>query len=247
MALACILTNMKRGTLRFYWYVTWDGLLSLRHLFRVHVLELKAVHKEGENIQTFIFNQRQKLKFEAGQYGLWMIPRWIWGKPARLFTIAASPTEETLQISTRISGTDFKQKLAKLPIGSKVYLMGPIGRFTLGKQPPKAAVLIAGGIGATPMRAIATYVYDTKLPVDLTLIHSADGYYLYRDEFEKKMPHTHFVTKETFAKTLQAVADQAAKDTPFYISGPPGFVVFVEKTLQQTGRRTIRKDGFLGY
>lgn len=238
---------MKRGTLWFYLYVTWEAVLGFKHLFRLHVVELKEARQEGENIQTFVFAQRKKLRHEAGQYGLWMIPRWIWGKPARLFTIAASPTEDTVQISTRISGSDFKQKLAKLPLGSKVYLLGTIGRFTLGKKPPPAAVLVAGGIGVTPMRAIATYVHDAQVPTRLTLIHSADGFYLYRQEFEQKIPECHFETKETFLKTLEGVAAKAGAYTPFYISGPPGFVVFAEKSLRQLGKRNIRKDGFLGY
>jgi ferredoxin-NADP reductase len=238
---------MRRNTLWFYIYVTWEGILIFKNLFRLHVVELKATRKEGENIQTFIFAQRRKLRFEAGQYALWMIPRFIWGKPARLFTIAASPTEDTLQVSTRISSTDFKQKLSRLPIGSKVYLLGPIGRFTLGKDPPKAAVLVAGGIGATPMRALATFVHDARVPTRLTLIHSADGYYLYREEFEQKVPECHFVTKETFSKTLQDAAGRVSDDTPFYISGPPGFVGFVEDSLRKLGKKHIRKDGFLGY
>jgi ferredoxin-NADP reductase len=238
---------MRRDTFWFYLQVTWDGLLGLKNLFRLHVLKLKEVHREGENIQTFIFTRPKKLKFEAGQYGLWMIPRWIWGKPARLFTIAASPTEDTLQVSTRISGTDFKQKLSKLPIGCKVYLMGPIGRFTLGKNPPSAAVLVAGGIGATPMRALATFVHDADVPTKLTLIHSADGFYLYQKEFEQKVSECHFVTKETFPKTLEEVAAKADAGTPFYLSGPPGFVVFAEKSLKGFGKKNIHKDGFLGY
>jgi ferredoxin-NADP reductase len=178
---------------------------------------------------------------------MWFMPQFIWGKPARLFTIAASPTEGTLQVSTRISGTDFKQKLAKLPIGGKFYMLGPFGRFVLGDIPPKAAVLVAGGIGVTPMRAISRYVYDTKTPTQLTLIHSADKYYLFRKEFEKYVPECHFVTKSTFVKTLQEVLRRVPPDTPFYVSGPPGFVVFADQTLRQLGCKHIRKDGFLGY
>lgn len=238
---------MRKGTLWFYLYVTWEAVLGFRTLFKLHTLKIKEVRKEGENIKTFIFSPNKKVNFEAGQYGLWFMPKFIWGKPARLFTVAASPTEGTLQISTRISGSDFKQKLDKLPLGSKVYMMGPIGRFVLGKKPPESAVLVAGGIGVTPMRAVSRFVYDTKAPVELTLIDSADDYYLYRKEFEKYVPHRHFVTRKTFPKALKEVVAKADKGTPFYLSGPPAFVVAAEQNLKQLGMRNIRKDGFLGY
>lgn len=228
-------------------YVTWEMLLDLKGLFTLHSLKLKEIRQEGENIKTLVFSQGKRARFEAGQYGLWFMPKFIWGKPVRLFTVAASPTEDTLQVSTRISGTDFKQKLSKLPAGGKVYMFGPIGRFVLGKTPPKNAVLVAGGIGVTPMRSIARFVYDTKSPVKLTLIHSADKYYLYRKEFEKYVPECHFVTKETLLQTLKDVAGRVPGNTPFYISGPPAFVTFTEQSLKQLGCRNIRKDGFLGY
>lgn len=238
---------MRKGSLWFYLYVTWEMLLDLKGLVTPHALRLTEVRQEGENIKTFVFQPKKKIPFEAGQYGMWWMPIWIWGKPVRLFTVAASPTEETLQVSTRISSSDFKQKLSRLPVGAKLYMFGPIGRFVLGKEPPESAVLVAGGIGATPMRAIARFVYDTKTPTTLTLIHSADGYYLYRQEFEAYVPKCHFVTKETFAKTLEEVVSQTPTGAPFYLSGPPAFVTFADKLLREMGRTDIRRDGFLGY
>ncbi len=238
---------MRKKTLWFYAYVGWEMLLDLKGLFTLHSLRLKEIRQEGENIKTFVFSQNKKAEFEAGQYGLWFMPKFIWGKPYRFFTVAASPTEDTLQISTRISNTDFKRKLAGLPVGSKVYMIGPIGRFVLGKKPPETAVLVAGGIGATPMRAIARFAYDTKAPVKLTLVHSADGYYLYQKEFEKYVPDCRFVTRDTFPQTLQEIAGKVPDDTPFYLSGPPAFVVSTEKVLKQLNRKNIRKDGFIGY
>jgi len=237
----------KKRLIYFNLYVLWEILLSLRGLFSLHVVRLKQTHHEGENIKTFVMSKPKRFNFEAGQYGLWFIPRMIWGKPVRLFTIAASPTEDTLQISTRISSTSFKQKLSALPLGSRVFMCGPLGKFTLGAQPPKEVVLVAGGIGVTPMRALSKFVHDTSAPVKVTLIHSADKFYLYQNQFKQNVPNCHFVTKATFAKTLEDVAKAAARDAVFYISGPPAFVVFAEAELRRHGKRRIKKDGFLGY
>lgn len=238
---------MLKAILKFYLYVTWESLLALGGPFRLHSLRLKEVRQEGENIKTFIFSPKKEATFEAGQYGLWFMPKWIWGKPFRFFTIAASPTEGTLRVSTRISNSDFKQKLAKLPIGGKFYMLGPIGRFTLGKQPPKIAVMVGGGIGVTPMRAVSRFVYDSKTPAKLILVDSANDYYLFRDEFEKYAAECHFVTRETLLSTLEAVVKEVPPHTPFYISGPPAFVFAAEENLKQLGVTHINKDAFLGY
>lgn len=228
-------------------YVGWEMLIGIRGLFSLHRLTLEEVRREGEDITTFVFRPRKKVRFEAGQYGLWFMPRVVWGKPYRFFTIAASPTEETVQLSTRISKSAFKRKLAAQPVGSTMYVLGPFGRFVLGKKPPESAVLVAGGIGVTPMRAIARFAHDTHTPTNLTLVHSASGFYLYRKEFEKYLPDCRFVTRENSAKTLEAVAAKQAPDTPFYVSGPPAFVVATEEMLQKLGRHNIHKDGFVGY
>ena len=233
--------------LRFYLHDAGDLILGFPRLFALYPLTLKAARKEGENIMTFVFSPKKKVVFEAGQYGLWFMPKFIRGKPWRLFTVAASPTEDTVQLSTRISQTDFKQQLSKLPLGSKVYMVGPIGRSVLGSAPPKAAVLVTGGIGATLMRTLSRYAYDARLNTKLTLIDSAGNFYLYREEFERYVPECHFVTRQTFAQTLEDVARRASPETPFYISGPPAFVTAAESQLRQLGRNNIKMDGFLGY
>ncbi len=238
---------MPLNKLRFYLHDLGDVILGFPRLFVLHSLTLREVRKEGENIVTFVFSPKKKVNFDAGQYGLWFMPKFIRGKPWRLFTVAASPTEDTVQLSTRISQTDFKQQLSKLPLGSRVYMIGPIGRVVWGNVPPKNAVLVTGGIGATLMRTLSRYAYDLHLDTKVTLINSADGYYLYREEFERYLPECHFVTRQTFPGTLEEVARRVSPGTPFYISGPPAFVTAAEGRLRQLGRSNIKMDGFLGY
>jgi ferredoxin-NADP reductase len=238
---------MKKYKLRFTISVTLEMFKTFVGLFTIHKLQLVEKHEEGEDITTFVFAPHRKFTYQAGQYGVWLIPQLIWGKPARLFTIAASPTEDTLQISTRIRTTDFKKKLNRLPIGSTVYMVGPLGVFTLDKIPLKKTVLLAGGIGITPMRSIAQYVHDQKIATTVTLIHSASSYYLYQDELKHLIPDSHFVDRESFEQTLEKVLKNTDDDTVYYLSGPPAFVVDTEKILEANGVKHIKKDGFLGY
>lgn len=233
-------------TLRLYAGILRDSLKSLPRLFAIYKLTLKEVRDEGENIKTFIFASKRKVRFQAGQYGIWFMPRFIKGKPARLFTVAAAPGEDTVQVSTRIGPSDFKQKLSRLKPGDTVYVDGPIGEFVLPKILPEHIVFVAGGIGITPIRSLSKHIHDNALPVKTTLVHSADGYYLYQDELKGYVDTAHFTTRENFDATLQQLATERP-NAIYYLSGPPGFVEVAHNTLAAHGVKHIRTDAFLGY
>jgi ferredoxin-NADP reductase len=224
-----------------------DALLAAKNLLVPYKIVLVEVRNEKEDIKTFVFRPSKKIRFKAGQYGVWFLPTWVWGKPARLFTIASSPEEETIQLSTHISSSNFKQKLSRLKPGDVMYIYASLGRTVLPEQLPSAIVLIAGGIGITAMHSLAKHVRDSKLPIKVTLIHSAKQFYLYKDEMVRYADEASFVTRETFEKQATSVISQASPNTIFYVSGPPAFVNATEAFLKQHGIINVKKDGFLGY
>jgi ferredoxin-NADP reductase len=233
-------------TIRLYFGILRDSLKSFNKLFVIHHLTLQKVRTEGEDIKTFVFKSNKDLDYRAGQYGIWMLKRWVKGKPFRLFTVASPPDEGVIQLSTRISKSDFKQKLNKLVPGDKLLMFGPIGEFTIPKQPPGDIVFVAGGIGITPIRAIAKHIRDASLPIKSILIHSSHDLYLYKAELEQYIDQTYFTTHDNFETTLDKVAKQQQNAT-YYLSGPPQFVESARKLLMQNNIRLIKTDGFLGY
>ena len=62
---------------------------------------------------------------------------------------------------------DYTSGIAKVPPGRRVFLDGPYGAFTADSAPADMLVLIAGGVGITPMMSIVRTFADNgdKRPV----------------------------------------------------------------------------------
>src|SRR5262249_51603704 len=141
------------------------------------LLEKKKI--EGTDIMSFKFskqgtqgggeqeNGKKYLEYTSGQYAYFDIggvkddPK----GPIRHFTIASSPTEDFIMISTRIRDTPYKKRLSSLEEGVRVKVKGPEGRFILHEDNSKAAVFLSGGIGVTPFRSMIKYATDKQLSI----------------------------------------------------------------------------------
>ena len=76
--------------------------------------------------------------------------RWWASHP---FSLSAVPDAGSLRITVKDLG-DFSGKLASIPIGTRVVTEGPFGVFTDAARHRPKALLIGGGIGITPIRAM---------------------------------------------------------------------------------------------
>jgi ferredoxin-NADP reductase len=106
------------------------------------------------------------------------------------YSLTSSPTvRDTIEIAVKRNDdqpvTRFLHERAS--VGDRLFVEGGQGNcyFTAGMAP--ALVLIAGGIGITPLISIARYVRDAAQDVRVTLIHSARtaDEHLFRAELEQ--------------------------------------------------------------
>src|SRR3990167_3726332 len=118
---------------------------------KITKLNLLSSREEAGNIRTFIF-EPDGLTWIAGQRQAYILPQA--GKTEkenqRFFTISSAPSEKTINISTRISKSAFKQTLNALSPGETIDAFGLAGKFTWEEEPSKPVVLVAAGIGVTP-------------------------------------------------------------------------------------------------
>jgi len=187
------------------------------------------------------------------------------GLDLRPMSLATSPTRPHLEYGVRVSDSTFKQAFAALRPGDTVVAQGPLGHYILDQARP--AVLLAGGIGITPLKGMAEYAADQKLSIPVRLIFSNRdvGEIVYREEL-KALEHAnpmfrvlHTLTRPTpgswEGKTGRVDAKLLAEathdlDQPiYYLCGAPGYVEACFQILMDSGvpEADIRFELFRGY
>jgi ferredoxin-NADP reductase len=202
---------------------------------------------------SYRFSRPAEYRFQAGQWYTVAIPS-PEGPLDRHFSHADSPTEPFIELTTRLTGSDFKKVLDSLPLGSEVEIEGPYGHFLFGYETPKIAFL-TGGIGVTPVRSMLRYLADTGGTgriegQELVVFYGSmteDGivYKSEFDEFELKIVGlrvVHVITNPTeswkgYGGFITADIIRAELADPgvwtYYISGPPPMITAMQKVMDQ--------------
>jgi len=186
----------------------------------------------------------------------------------RTFSIASAPGKDRILVATRDRGSAFKRSLVAAPLGTALELDGPYGNFTLPNKPTNA-VLLAGGIGVTPFRAMAEDVLERSLDHTLSLIHSnrtpEETPFLLEllnwatrgDNFNYRPTMTKPERSKRKWEGARRRVDAASlrewlprdPNTVHYVAGPEGFVRGATEALKEAGvdEDQIRAEEFPGY
>jgi ferredoxin-NADP reductase len=132
--------------------------------------------KIADSTYAFTLEPREApFAYRAGQTIDLTLPRMSHPDPAgnkRTFSIANAPGYGGFLIATRVRGGGLKLGLVEAPLGSDLEVEGPYGNFTLPNK-PSDVVMLAGGIGITPFRAMVEDALERSLDHTLSLIHSS--------------------------------------------------------------------------
>jgi ferredoxin-NADP reductase len=219
-------------------------------------------------------NGKKSLEYTAGQYAYFDIggvkddPK----GPIRHFTIASSPTEDFIMISTRIRDTPYKKRLSSLEEGVRTKVKGPQGRFVLHEDYSKPAVFLSGGIGVTPFRSMIKYATDKQLSVKILMFDSNRNQQsiLYKKEFDewananRNLKIAYTITEDEdgtwkgergridngmLTKHLTS-NDYDTNRSIFYVCGPPAMLNAMKKILEDDlniTKERIKVEEFTGY
>lgn len=147
--------------------------------------QITKIVEESSVIKSFYLQAPadQKPQFEAGQF--LTVKKTIHDKEQiRTYTVSSAPSDEQLRISIKheqghndIAAGVFSSFMHKqVSVGDIIQAKAPTGSFTFDTSSQRPTVLIAAGIGITPMISIARYVLQeairTRSIQPLTLICS---------------------------------------------------------------------------
>ena len=241
---------------RDYWlalYAIAAGLiLSFRvgHPLRIalrHRLRVARVVPEGAGIVSVYVTGRElgRLRASAGQYFRWRFLAGDGWWKAHPFSLSAAPNGDFLRLTVKAVG-DGSAEVHRLTPGTAVVAEGPYGIFTAQRRRRSGVLLIAGGVGITPLRALLEEIGAGSSPVLLYRAGSWDEV-IFRDEIDELMAlhggtvH-HLVGRrgtEVGGDPLDAAALRRlvpdVRDRDVFLCGPPGMVAGVGDVLGALG------------
>lgn len=219
-------------------------------------LKVEKVVIEGPGVVSVIMRGRNldSLGAVGGQFFGWRFLSKGHALMSHPYSLSAAPTKNHLRITVKDLG-DHSRTLAFLKPGTRVFVEGPYGAFTAGRSTQPHVVLVGGGVGITPVRALmdelkggaqldvifrASKEEDLVLKAEMDyLAHNSNGsiriHYLVGPRKNHPMD----------ARSLKALVPTFA-DSDIYICGPEPLVSAVRKAAEDLGvpKNRIHDEAF---
>jgi predicted ferric reductase len=220
-------------------------------LARRRPYKVTGVKAEGPKVWTLELEAdgHEGLRFVPGQF-VWLT---LGDTPFTLqqhpFTIASSAARAGRYSFTIKELGDFTSRIGSTKADSRAWLEGPFGGLRVSPE-AEAVVLIAGGIGITPMMSILRTMRDTGDTRPVTLVYGApdaDGL-IFADELAAMPEHVRFVPVLENpgpgwdgerglidAALLERVLAPDTPATDYVVCGPPPMMDEAERALMARG------------
>lgn len=224
--------------------------------------EVINIIKETSDTYSFQLTIPEGMEWKAGQHSFFQFKDYEVAegdKPKRVFSVASTMEDKFIMFTTRIEElhTSYKEILLnQLKVGDKILMSQPIGNFNVHEN-YKKSLIIAGGIGITPIRSIFKHLQFHNLnDHEFTVFYSDDrGEFAYVETFEeikKAMPNLdfHFISnRDEFNEKVDTYAKEIQNEAEYLIAGSPGMNSFFSEKLQGLGieKDNIKTDVFTGY
>jgi len=251
--------DLQNNLFAVYWYLLY--FLAFGHLlfyrfgqplynFYQQRFYIAEINQENAQALSIIIKGRNLANFKvrAGQFFVVrFLNRQLWWQ-AHPFSISCCPKGESLRLTIKPLG-DFTRSLrSNLKAGDYILLDGPNGIFTLNYAKKNKLLLIAGGVGITPLRGMVEEALEKYQDVVLLYANRRARDIIFKtelDELAQKFPlKLHYLITDdptwpgesghlTQEKLNRLVPDLAAREV--YLCGPSLMMKSVRKILQSLG------------
>jgi predicted ferric reductase len=249
MEMVLLLMGLAVGAVLAHRWV-WRTLLDPSTEFVV-----AEIRRESESVTTVSLAARDgsdtEWDFAPGQFAWMRLRRSVTGEE-HPFTIASSPhLPGRVEFTIRHAG-DFTRTIHRLRPGQPVWIDGPHGSFTSDVDTCEGVVMIAGGVGITPMMSMVRAAADRGdcRPHRLVVVARSHEDLLFREELGYlrdeldlevtevlRRPHPGWEghTGEINVGLLTAVLGGEHQYLDYFLCGPPGLVTDALGALEALG------------
>ena len=222
---------------------------------------------EGAEVRTLVLEPvgHAGFEFQPGQFA-WLStghPVATEHHPISIASSAELGPERRVEFAIRDLGDWSGQRVPAVQPGSTMYVNGPFGGFSLDREPGQGVVLVAGGIGITPLRSMILTMRDRGDVRPVILFYGARDWnaVVYTPELERLSKEMNLKVVYVFEKPAGDWAGERGYITPellrrhlpaqfrryqYFMCGPTPMMNAVEEHLASVGvpRSRIHSERF---
>ena len=219
-------------------------------------------------VESFCFKTEEKINFEPGQFLKVIFDQEVLSNKNlnKYLSFSCSPLNDYIEVTKRLSDSDFSSALKALKPGDEVMFQGPMGNCVFKDSYEKIGFLV-GGIGITPIISIIEYIAQKKLETDIVLMYSNrhHGEIAFRQELDSWlkeqgafnivytltdcMPEDNICIHGQIDKILLEKSITDVQQRKLFIFGPPRMVDAMKKMCDDIGciKDLVLAENFVGY
>ena len=220
--------------------------------------EVTNVKQESPDIWTLTFapvSLRHRRVHVPGQFHYITVLSPEVPREEHPFSISSSPAAVDDVASTIKIVGDFTAQVPKIKPGDRAYIRGPFGRFSyLTAAPERPLVLIAGGVGITPLMSMLRHLRDTRAnrSVLLVFVNRSEEDIIFREELaamesldRPQVQVVHVLSRPSAGwqgcqgrlnrQILAELLRGQVLEKDYYVCGPPAMAEATIKLLREIG------------
>ncbi len=235
------------------WRATYAATLALLLWYRLvfpiiqnlrYGMKVVEVVEEGPGVISLRIAGRGLSRYgaRAGQFFFWrFLAKGFW-YTQHPFSISEAPKGDTFRITVKALG-DHTAKFDQIKVGTRVLAEGPFGVFTSDTRTRDKVLLIAGGIGITPVRALleefhgdVITVYRALAERDLVLSKEIDALVQQHGGKVEYIVGDHATPEGQRLLTPEHLHELVPDidQREIYACGPPAMLALIERTLKRS-------------